>query len=140
MTLCKMSQLRSRYYELWAVFSATLDVPHGVSYTVAATVNEKQSVSVKSMVIRLFCTSPLQYESIQKFPDWVDNEMYAYNNKHSFRSNTKGYGGKTHKTDSQTGDTTAPSGRELDHLQFSLQVASPETFGYIVVLSLYYYN
>jgi hypothetical protein len=26
---------------------------------------------------------------IQKFPDWVDNEIYAYNNKHSLRSNTK---------------------------------------------------
>jgi hypothetical protein len=26
---------------------------------------------------------------IQKFPDWVDNEMYAYNNKHSLRSNTR---------------------------------------------------
>jgi hypothetical protein len=33
---------------------------------------------------------------IQKFPDWVDDEIYAYNNKHSLRSNTKGYGGKTH--------------------------------------------
>jgi hypothetical protein len=32
--------------------------------------------------------------------------------------------------DSQTSDTTAPSGRELYHLQFSLQVASPENFGY----------
>jgi hypothetical protein len=31
---------------------------------------------------------------IQKFPHWVDNEIN--NNKHSFRSNTKGYGGKTH--------------------------------------------
>jgi hypothetical protein len=29
------------------------------------------------------------------FPDWVDNEMNK-NNKHSLRSNTKGYGGKTH--------------------------------------------
>jgi hypothetical protein len=28
-------------------------------------------------------------ECIQKFPDWVDNEIYAYNNKHSSRSNTK---------------------------------------------------
>jgi hypothetical protein len=37
---------------------------------------------------------------IQKFPDWVDNEIYAYNNKHSLRSNIKGYGGKTHQTDS----------------------------------------
>jgi hypothetical protein len=31
----------------------------------------------------------------QKFPDWVDNEINN-NNKHSLRSNTKGYGGKTH--------------------------------------------
>jgi hypothetical protein len=27
---------------------------------------------------------------IQKFPDWVDKEIYAYNNKHSLRSNTSG--------------------------------------------------
>jgi hypothetical protein len=26
----------------------------------------------------------------------VHNEIYAYNNKQSLRSNTKGYGGKTH--------------------------------------------
>jgi len=36
----------------------------------------------------------------------VDNEIYAYNNKHSLRSNTKGYGGKTHYTDSQNSDIT----------------------------------
>jgi hypothetical protein len=35
-------------------------------------------------------------ECIEKFPDWVDNEIYAYKNKHSLRSNKKGYGGKTH--------------------------------------------
>jgi hypothetical protein len=39
--------------------------------------------------------------SIQKFPDWADNKIYAYNNKHSVRSNIKGYDGKptilTHK-------------------------------------------
>jgi hypothetical protein len=33
---------------------------------------------------------------IQKFPHWVDNEIYAYNNKHSLRINTKGYGDKIH--------------------------------------------
>jgi hypothetical protein len=70
---------------------------------------------------------------IQKFPDWVDNEIYAYNNKHSLRSNAKGYGGKTHETDSQNSDTTTHSGRELYHLQFSLQAASPGTFGYNLV-------
>jgi uncharacterized protein YcbK (DUF882 family) len=33
----------------------------------------------------------------QKFPDWVDNEIHAYNNnKHSLTSNIKGYGGKIH--------------------------------------------
>jgi hypothetical protein len=31
---------------------------------------------------------------IQKFPDWVDNEINK--KKHSLRSNAKGYGGKTH--------------------------------------------
>jgi hypothetical protein len=49
------------------------------------------------------------------------------------RSNTKGYGGKTHYTDSLNSDTTASSGRDLYHLQFSLQAACPETFGYNVV-------
>jgi hypothetical protein len=66
----------------------------------------------------------------QKFPDWLDNEIYAYNNKHSLRSNTKGYGGN----DSPNNDTTSPRGRELYHLQFSRQAASPETFGYNLVL------
>jgi len=32
---------------------------------------------------------------IQKFPDWLDNKINN-NNKHSLRSNTKGYGNKTH--------------------------------------------
>jgi hypothetical protein len=38
-------------------------------------------------------------------------------------------------TDSQNSDTTAPSGRELCHLQFLLQVASPETFGYTLIVT-----
>jgi hypothetical protein len=33
---------------------------------------------------------------IQKFPDWADEAIYAYKNKHSLRSNMKGYGSKTH--------------------------------------------
>jgi hypothetical protein len=57
-----------------------------------------------------------------------NNEINNSRNKHLLRSNTKGYGGKTHYTDSQNSDKTAPSGRELYHLQFSLQTASPETF------------
>jgi hypothetical protein len=70
---------------------------------------------------------------IQKFPEWLDNEIYAYNNKHSLRSNKNGYGGKTHYTDSQNSNTSASSGRELYHSQFSLQAASPETFEYTLV-------
>jgi hypothetical protein len=70
---------------------------------------------------------------VQKFPDWVDNEIYAYLWYYSLRSNTKGYGDKTYYTDSQNGDTAAPSDRELYHLQFLLQAASPETFGYTLV-------
>jgi hypothetical protein len=69
---------------------------------------------------------------IQKFPNWVDNEINN-NNKHSLRSNTKDYGGKTHWSDSQNSDTTAASGRQLYHLQFLHQAASPETFGYNLV-------
>jgi hypothetical protein len=73
---------------------------------------------------------------IQKFPNWVDNEINLNNNnKNSLKSNTKGYSGKTHYTDSQNSDTTASSGRELHHLQFSLQAASPATFGYTLVLN-----
>jgi hypothetical protein len=71
---------------------------------------------------------------IRKFLDWVINEVYAYNNKHSLRSNTNGYGSKTPYTDSQNSDTTVLSGTELYYLPFSLQAAGPETFGYTLVL------
>jgi hypothetical protein len=50
------------------------------------------------------------------------------------RSNTNGYDGKTDYVDSQNEDITALRGRELYHLQFSLQAASPETFDYTLVL------
>jgi len=55
------------------------------------------------------------------------------NNKHSLRSNTKGYGGKILYTDSQSSVTTAFSGRELYYLKFSFQAAGPENFGYTFV-------
>jgi hypothetical protein len=50
------------------------------------------------------CSSPNNLTNLEQtwcggparvYPDWVDNEIYAYKNKHSLRSNTKGYGGKT---------------------------------------------
>jgi hypothetical protein len=49
-------------------------------------------------------------------------------------SSTKDYDGKTHYIGSRNSDTTVLSGRELYHFQFSRQAASPETFGYILVL------
>jgi hypothetical protein len=62
------------------------------------------------------------------------NEINNSNkNKLSLRGNTKDYGGKTYWTLSQNIDITAPTGKELYNLQFSLQAASPETFGYTLV-------
>jgi len=52
------------------------------------------------------------------------------------RSNTKGYGSKTHYTDPQNSNTPAPSSRELYHLQFSLQAASLETSEYTLVFAV----
>jgi hypothetical protein len=49
------------------------------------------------------------------------------------RTNTKRYGGKTHYSDSQNSDTTTPTSRDMYNLQFSLQEASPETFGYTLL-------
>jgi len=46
----------------------------------------------------------------------------------------RGYVGKIHQTDSQNSNTTTYSGRQLYHLQFSLQSASPETFRYTLLL------
>jgi hypothetical protein len=44
---------------------------------------------------------------IHKFPDWVDNEINHNINEQSLRNNTKGYGSKTHYSDSQNSNTTA---------------------------------
>jgi len=60
----------------------------------------------------------------------IYNEIKKNNNKHSLKSKTKRHGGKIYYTDSQNSDTSAPSGTDPCHLQFSLQAASPETFGY----------
>jgi len=40
---------------------------------------------------------------------------------------------KLTRLDSKNSYTIAPSGRELYHLQFSLQKPSPEAFGYTLV-------
>jgi len=44
---------------------------------------------------------------------------------------------KTLETDSQNSNTTAPSSKELYHLQFLLQAAILETFGHTLVDILY---
>jgi hypothetical protein len=55
---------------------------------------------------------------IQKFPDWVDNEI-TINTR--WEATQMVMAAKlTRLTHSQSSDTTAPSGRELYHLQFSL--------------------
>jgi hypothetical protein len=46
----------------------------------------KEFVFVAVSVPTLATTQPMS----------IDNEIYAYNNKHSLRSKAKGYGGKTH--------------------------------------------
>jgi len=87
--------------------------------------------------VELYYHSPIHKRGyIEKFSDSLDNEINNNNNKHSLRSNTKGYGGKTHYTDSQNSDITASIGWELYHLQFSRQAASPETFAHTLVLFL----
>jgi hypothetical protein len=79
-----------------------------------------QTVAVterKKLQIRLWQS---QHPGMRVYPKVFGlshNKIYTYNNKHLLRSNTNGYGGKTHYADSQNSDTTAPSGRELYHLQ-----------------------
>jgi hypothetical protein len=83
----------------------------------------------------IFLSNKIIHRNTRVYPKVSGLGHNEINNNHSMRSNAKGYGSKTHQTDSQNNDTTASSGRELYHLQFSLQAASPETFGYTLVLS-----
>jgi len=46
---------------------------------------------VKGMLL-----SQAMYESVSKSFRTDSSKIYAYDNKHSSKSNTKGYGGKTH--------------------------------------------
>jgi hypothetical protein len=86
------------------------------------------------MEVMLQITSLTMYEGVSKsFRTELITKKYAYLWYCSLRSNTKGYGGKVHYTDSQNSHTTAPSDRVLYHLQFSLQEASPGTFGYTLL-------
>jgi hypothetical protein len=75
---------------------------------------------------------PPQQEGLSKFSGLSHNEMYANNKTHIekqhiglWRQNSLDWLTKS--------DTTASNGREMYHFQFSLQAASPETFGYTLV-------
>jgi hypothetical protein len=72
---------------------------------------------------------------IQKVPDWVDNEIDAYNYKHSLRSNAKGYGGKftrlAHKIAIQV--HLVPESFTICSSR-SLQAPSPETYGHTLLI------
>jgi hypothetical protein len=98
-----------------------------VSYRNTTRRHNRENLHLNSVIIR-GCN--------QKVPDWVDNEICAYLWYSSLRSNMEGYSGKTHYTGSQSSDTTASNGREIYHLQFSLQASSPETFGYTLLLRM----
>jgi hypothetical protein len=61
-------------------------------------VNAFYSCSSHTVVIMNFLLKVWMFiwGCIQNFLGWVSNKMYAYNSKHLLRSNTKGYGSKTH--------------------------------------------
>jgi len=92
-----------------ATYSALLDL----LYLIALIFGEKYKswsfswsnclhLPITSSLLRPKNNLPFFYQSskirgrIQKFPDWVDNEINAYNNKHTLRRKTKSYDGKTH--------------------------------------------
>jgi hypothetical protein len=91
------------------------------------------SVKHKNFTFYIFAFIMDNTKAHPKVAGLSHNEIYIYNDEHWLRSNIKGYGGKTHYTDSQNSDKTTPTGGSIYHLQFSLQVASPETFGYTLL-------
>jgi hypothetical protein len=63
---------------------------------------EMNAAEIKRMSSMVRCPNTLQIYSTETANTRVypkvsgGNEIHSYNNKHSLRSNTKGYGGKTH--------------------------------------------
>jgi hypothetical protein len=51
-------------------------------------------MTVLQAIILLVCSCRTRGSRV--YPKLSDNEIYAYNNKHSLRSNTKGYSSKIH--------------------------------------------
>jgi hypothetical protein len=84
---------------VWDVISSLTDA---LEHSVRLTSNpSKRNILVLTESVSIYlCQASVHTVNtrgrIQKCPDWVDKEIYAYNNKHSLRSNTKCYGGKTH--------------------------------------------
>jgi hypothetical protein len=88
-----------------------------VSFSISGYINLN---SVLHKVIRYEgVTKSIRSESIKKQTTTINTVEKQY--KELCRQN------------SQSSDTTASSGREVYHLQFSLQAANPETFGYTVI-------
>jgi hypothetical protein len=82
---------------LVAVFGVThSQSPGGYTYEQpSVSITARGNVSTYTNQVRLTVSCFIR-RCIQKFPDSIYNEIYAFNNKHSLRRNTKGYGGKTH--------------------------------------------
>jgi hypothetical protein len=67
---------------------------------------------------------------IQKFPDRVIMKYTLTTINTCWEATQRVTAAKLTRLTHKSSDTTAPNGRELYHLQFSLQAVSPETFGY----------
>jgi hypothetical protein len=72
-------------YKLWSSSLCSLVHPFATSY-----------LSGPDILLRNLFSNTINLRGCtQKFPNWVDNEIYTYKNKHLLRSNAKGYGGKS---------------------------------------------
>jgi hypothetical protein len=76
-------------FEVWPTTNPTFSIV--VINFKSGTCNQKEQVKFS-----LRSSSTPWITLIQKFRDWIDKEIYAYLWHYSSRSNTKGYGGKTH--------------------------------------------
>jgi hypothetical protein len=74
---------------------------------------------------------------IQKFPNWVDKEISTTIN--TVEKQHKGLWRQNSLDSFTNSNKTARSGREFCHLQFSLQVASPETFEHTLVFPCFFF-
>jgi hypothetical protein len=62
--------------------------PHTEISSIRRLSQNETDVSIYHFALWVAVTAPVE-RYIQKFSDWVDKEIYAYNNKHSLRTNAK---------------------------------------------------